>query len=184
VINFCNNNNINSQLDTTIANCIDNYNQLKMFRAIISPILRSTRLCLQLVVYCTGDAACWWQEWGGLSGMQEHMFLHTRQSSTQNDKYQVSHTHSCLYWWWAHSRRKHVEIDKYTKNKYTKHKLFIKLALFTRLYRDARSTKHKTCISVNLFISCSPLYLEVASSWFCFLQIVGTSRTLNGISTS
>jgi len=32
-----------------------------MFRAIISPILRSTRLCLQLVVKCTGDAACWWQ---------------------------------------------------------------------------------------------------------------------------
>jgi len=28
-----------------------------MFRAIISPILRSTRLCLQLVVQCTGDAA-------------------------------------------------------------------------------------------------------------------------------
>jgi len=30
-----------------------------MFRAIISPILRSTRLCLQLVVYSTDDAACW-----------------------------------------------------------------------------------------------------------------------------
>ena len=44
------NNNINSQLYATIANLIDNYNQLNMFRAIISPILRSTRLCLQLVV--------------------------------------------------------------------------------------------------------------------------------------
>ena len=43
-------NNINSQLDTTITDFIDNYNQLSMFRAIISPILRSTRLCLQLVV--------------------------------------------------------------------------------------------------------------------------------------
>jgi len=30
-----------------------------MFRAITSPILRSTRLCLQLVVKCTGDAARW-----------------------------------------------------------------------------------------------------------------------------
>jgi len=29
-----------------------------MFQAIISPILRSTRLCLQLVVKCTGVAAC------------------------------------------------------------------------------------------------------------------------------
>jgi len=43
-------NNINSQLDATLTNFIDNYNQLNMFRAIISPILRSTRLCLQLVV--------------------------------------------------------------------------------------------------------------------------------------
>jgi len=29
---------------------IDNYDKVNMFRAIISPILRSTRLCLQLVV--------------------------------------------------------------------------------------------------------------------------------------
>ena len=35
----CNNNNF-----------INNFNQLNMFRAIISPILRSTKLCLQLVV--------------------------------------------------------------------------------------------------------------------------------------
>jgi len=28
-----------------------------MFRAIISPILRSPRLCLQLLVQCTDDAA-------------------------------------------------------------------------------------------------------------------------------
>ena len=35
-------NNTNSRLDATITNCIDNYNQLNMFRAIISPILRST----------------------------------------------------------------------------------------------------------------------------------------------
>jgi len=43
-------NNINSQLGATITTFIDNYNQLNMFRAIISPILRSTRLFLQLVV--------------------------------------------------------------------------------------------------------------------------------------
>jgi len=41
---------INNQLDAKITNFVDNYNQLNMFRAIISPILRSTRLCLQLVV--------------------------------------------------------------------------------------------------------------------------------------
>ena len=54
--------------------------------------------------------------------------LHTRQSSTENNKCQVSHKHSCFSWWWVLSRPKHVEIDKYTKNK-----LCIKLVLFTRL---------------------------------------------------
>jgi len=47
---LCRGNNINSQIDATITNFIDNYSQLNMFRAIISPILRSTRLCLQRVV--------------------------------------------------------------------------------------------------------------------------------------
>ena len=49
--------NINSQLYATITKFIVNYNQLNMFRAIISPILKSSRLFLQLVVQCTGDAA-------------------------------------------------------------------------------------------------------------------------------
>jgi len=40
-------------------NFINNFNQLNIFRAIISPILKSTRLCLQLVVKSTDDAACW-----------------------------------------------------------------------------------------------------------------------------
>ena len=42
--------------------------------------------------------------------------LHTRQSSTQNNKYQVSHWYSYFSWWWAHSRPKHVE----KRNKHTK----------------------------------------------------------------
>jgi len=53
---------------------------------------------------------------GWLSGMQEHMPLHTRQSSIQNNKYQVSHKHSCFSWCWAHSRSKHVE----ERNKHTR----------------------------------------------------------------
>ena len=28
--------------------------------------IKNTRLCLQLVVYCTNDAACWWPGWGGV----------------------------------------------------------------------------------------------------------------------
>ena len=32
----------------------------------------------------------------------------TRQSSTQSDKYQVSHKYSCFSWWWTHGCPKHV----------------------------------------------------------------------------
>ena len=66
------------------------------------------------------------------------------QSSTQHNKYQVSHKHGCFSWWWAHSRPKHVEIDKYAKNKLST-KLVYKFTSLqvTILYREARSTKHK-----------------------------------------
>ena len=64
--------------------------------------------------------------------------LHIRQSSTQNNKHQVSHQHSRFFWWWAHGLPKRVEMVKYTKNK-----LCTNLALSTRLYRDIGSPKHK-----------------------------------------
>ena len=35
--------------------------------------------------------------------------VQTGQSSTQSDKYQVSHRYSYFCWWWAHSHPKHVE---------------------------------------------------------------------------
>ena len=38
-----------------------------------------------------------------------HSTLHTRQSSTKSDKYQVLHRYSYFCWWQAHSRPKHVE---------------------------------------------------------------------------
>ena len=93
---------------------------LYMFRTTMRPSSGETNVFmwhLVLVILCRG-----------LSGMQEHMLLHTRQSPTQNNKYQVSHKHSCFSWWWTHSRPKHVEIDKYTKNK-----LCTKLALFSKV---------------------------------------------------
>ena len=39
----------------------------------------------------------------------------TRQSSTQKDKYLLSHRYSYFSWWWAHSCPKHIE----KRNKYT-----------------------------------------------------------------
>jgi len=50
-------NNTNKQIDATTMVFINNPNHLNTFRAMISPILRSTRLCFQLVVQCTDDAA-------------------------------------------------------------------------------------------------------------------------------
>jgi hypothetical protein len=41
---------------------------------------------------------------------------YTRQSSTQNNKYQVSHKHSCFSWWWALSCPENVE----KRNEHTK----------------------------------------------------------------
>ena len=48
--------------------------------------------------------------------MEWNSTLHIRQSSTQSDKYQVSHSNSYFSWWWAHSRPKHVG----KRNKHTK----------------------------------------------------------------
>jgi hypothetical protein len=51
---------------------------------------------------------------GWLSGMQG-----ARQSSIQNNKYQMSHRYSCFSWWRTHSRPKHIEkITKYTKKNF------------------------------------------------------------------
>ena len=51
--------------------------------------------------------------------------LHTRQQSSQNNKYQLSQKHKWFSWWWAYSRSEHVEIDKYTKNKFVHQISFI-----------------------------------------------------------
>jgi hypothetical protein len=80
---------------------------------------------------------------GWLTGMQGgmklqfHSTLHTSQSSAQNNKHKVSQKQSCLPWWSVHSSQKHVETDKYTKNK-----LYTKLVLFTRNVKHLRVNKY------------------------------------------
>ena len=69
---------------------------------------------------------------GCLSGMPG---MHTRQSSTKSDKYQVSHRYSCFFWCWAHSHPKHVEI----RNKHTKKNCapsWVYLQDYTRMHRQ------------------------------------------------
>ena len=97
------------------------------------------QLCLgdtSYLLFCVDDCLVCRVEW-----MQFHSTLHTRQSSTQNNKYQVLHKHSCFSWWWAHNCPKHVEIDKYTKKN-----LLTKLALFTT---DSMLRSHAETLAVQ-----------------------------------
>jgi len=75
-----------------------------------------------------------------------HSTLHTKQSSTQNNKYQVSHKHSCFSWWWEHSRPKHVE----KRNKHTK-KNVVFIALYEEFVTPELRVSHtyrKACINI------------------------------------
>ena len=106
------------------------------------------------LLFCVVDCLVWRVEWNSN--------LHTRQ-------------HSCFSWWWAHSRPKYAETDKYAKNKYTKKKLCTKLALFiTVIYLlNVRcsfpkcllnkwgwsSVKHNSSISTVVFDGPSPPFI-------------------------
>ena len=45
-----------------------------------------------------------------LTGIQDWMKLHTRQSAVQNNKYQVSHKYICSSSWWTWRGPKYVEV--------------------------------------------------------------------------
>jgi len=69
-------------------------------------------------------------------------WLHARKSSTQSDKYKVSHRYSCFSWWWAHSRPRHVE----KRNKHTKKNCapsWLYLQDYTGTHGQQNVTKHK-----------------------------------------
>jgi hypothetical protein len=72
---------------------------LYMFRATMCPSSGEITVFVRHLVLVT--------LYGWLSGMQGA--LHTRQSSTQSDKYQVSHRYGIFSWWWPHNCPKHVE---------------------------------------------------------------------------
>ena len=63
--------------------------------------------------------------------------LHTRPSSTQSDKYQVSHKYSCFSWWWAHSRPKHIEKrNKHTEKNCAPSWLYLQDYAWMRIHED------------------------------------------------
>jgi hypothetical protein len=107
---------------------------LYMFRATMCPSSEEITVSIRHLVFVN---LCGWPS--GMQGRMKNPSLHTRQSSTESDKYQVSYLYSYFSWWWAHSCPKRVEI----RNKHTKKEVDTRLILFTRLYKDARSTKHK-----------------------------------------
>ena len=88
---------------------------LCMFRGGYVPIIRRNNCIYATLGICySAWMTVWYAGWIEIHSF--HSNLHTRQSSTQNNKYQVSHKHSYLSWWWAHNRPKHVE----KRNKHNK----------------------------------------------------------------
>jgi len=87
--------------------------------------------------------------------------LHTRQSSIQSDKYQVSHRYSQFSWWWAHSCPKHVE----KRNKRTK-KICAPSWLYLQDYTGIHSQQNIENIKL-----CS-LHCTVSWEGIAFLQFV------------
>ena len=75
---------------------------LYMFRTTMCPSSRENTLPMRHLIFVT------LYRW--LSGMQGGIsVLHTRQSSTQSEKYQLSHRYGIFSWWWENSCPKHVE---------------------------------------------------------------------------
>ena len=85
---------------------------------------------------------------------------------TQSDKYQCRIDTVTFSWWWTFGCPKHVEkINKYI---YLNRIVHI-VGLFVRLYRDARSTKHKkkNVDSINTYLSSADFHFcrSIHCSW-------------------
>ena len=91
--------------------------------------------------------------WATMCPSSPSCTLHTSQSSTQNNKYHVSHKHSCLSWWWAHSCREHVE-------KSTKHMKKICAPSWLYLQKTIRRHLWPCCCLQELCSSYSCRYLH------------------------
>ena len=87
----------NDQQDATILAYLFIPNQLYMFRAMFSPITRSTWLYLQLLILSTDVAAGWCHVWDGT-----HEFHLVHDTSRQQYRWKISeavNTIKCSWWW-------------------------------------------------------------------------------------
>ena len=95
--------------------------------------------------------------------------LHTRQSSTQNNKRQVSHKHGCFSWWWAHSRLKHVEErNKHTKKNYTPSWLYSQDYTGMHGHQNIKFINHYIAMNIVIYLhgcTCKFYNTFVVSEW-------------------
>ena len=109
-----------------------------------SVIKTNATCCTTLVVLIN------WMIMHGPTNIKYQLHLHRskqKQPPMPNNEECSYNKHSSVFWWWAHSRPKHVEIDKY---KFTNNKLCTKLVSFTRLYREAGQKNVKFSILLLL----------------------------------
>ena len=93
--------------------------------------------------------------------------LHTRQSSTQNNKYQVSHKYSFFSWWWAHNHQKLVEkVNKHTKKNCAP--IWLYLQDCTGMH-DQQNVKKMLYISLNIAASWGWLWIVVRTCDLIYL---------------
>ena len=87
----------------------------------------------------TTSGICHLYRWPSGGQVWIYSNLPTRRSSTQSDIYQMSYWYNWFSWWWTHGCPKRVQ----NRNKHTWKRIVHQVGYLQRLYRDARSTKHK-----------------------------------------
>jgi len=113
---------------------------LYMFRKTMCPSSGEIAASMWHLVFVT---LCGWLS-SMQGGMSFHSTLHTRQSSTHSNKYQVRHFSS----WWTHSCLKHVE----KRNKHTKKNCapsWLYLQIYTRMHGQKNI---KFCSTLRLWL--------------------------------
>jgi hypothetical protein len=115
---------------------------------------------------------------------QFYSTLHTRQSSIQNNKYQVSHRYSCFSWWWAHSRPKRVE----KRNKHSK-KYCAPSCLYLQDYTATHGQRNKNpIISECCYVDLASLYNLVNKTnlvhyWHVYVLVLTFSYDLGSLAS-
>jgi hypothetical protein len=101
----------------------------------------------------------------GWNWNQFYPILHTRRSSAQSDKYQVSSWYSYFPWWWKHGCPKHVE----SRNKHKRKTAlgWFYLQDYTRMH-GKQNIKFYSTLSNGNILQLLDLYLQQLHRWVGF----------------